>query len=186
MSILQPISVVTVTAPPIQVAPEEDRWFAVQTRARHEKKVDRQLQTDGIATYLPLSAEIHRWTDRRKLVHMPLFPCYLFVRLNCLHRAYYTVVRTPGVVRFVGTRTSPLPVPDKQIEDIRHILAHSVSCEVSRFLEIGQRVRVVGGCLHGIEGVLVARNQDRTLVIWVAPIQRSLIIRIGDYRVEKV
>lgn len=169
-----------------EMQPEEAQWYAVVTRARHEKKVDAYLRGAGIATFLPLLTERHRWSDRRKAVQVPLFSCYTFVRLNYLSRARQTVLRAPGVIRFVGINGSGLPVPDKQIEDIRKILASNVSFEVSRVLKIGQRVRISGGCLDGTEGVLVSRNGDHSLVISVHPINRSLVIRIGEYKIEKI
>ena len=63
-------------------AVDEAKWFAIQTRARHEKKVDAQLQEKGIASFLPLSNEMHQWSDRQRLVHQPLFPGYLFVHIS--------------------------------------------------------------------------------------------------------
>jgi hypothetical protein len=47
-------------------------------------------------------------------------------------------------------------------------------------------VRVRGGALDGIEGLLIARNGDRTLVISVEPIQRSIAVRIDQYQVEAI
>ncbi len=169
-----------------ELQPEEAQWYALLTRARHEKKVDAYLRGTGISTFLPLLTERHRWSDRRKTVQVPLFSCYTFVRLSYLSNARHMVLRTPGVIRFVGINGSGLPVPDKQIEDIRRILASNVSFEVSRFLKIGQRVRISGGCLDGTEGVLASRNGDHSLVISVHPINRSIVIRMGDYKVEKI
>jgi transcription antitermination factor NusG len=60
---------------------EPTYWYAVQTRARHEKKVAKQLQEKGATTFLPLVTQTHRWSDRRKVIELPLFPCYAFARL---------------------------------------------------------------------------------------------------------
>ena len=54
------------------------------------------------------------------------------------------------------------------------------------FLKIGQRVRIRSGALDGTEGILVSRNGDRTLVISVDAIQRSLAVRVEGYEVEAV
>jgi Transcription termination factor nusG len=63
---------------------ESPRWYAIQTRARHEKIVAHQLQVRGITVFLPLVTEIHRWSDRRKVVQLPLFSGYVFVHLSWL------------------------------------------------------------------------------------------------------
>ncbi len=175
-------SVIPLTADP----PDEARWYAVQTRARHEKKVDQQLQEKRVTTFLPLIAQMHRWSDRRKLVQLPLFPCYTFVQMGASVGARILVRRTMGVVGFVGVHGEALPIPDKQIEDIRTLLAHTVPCVPYPFLRLGQRVRIRGGCLEGIEGILVGKNSDRSLVVSVELIQRSVAMRIEGYDVEMI
>jgi transcription antitermination factor NusG len=53
-------------------------------------------------------------------------------------------------------------------------------------LKIGQRVRIRSGALDGLEGVLVQRDGDRTLIISVDAIQRSLAVSVEGYEVEPV
>ena len=62
-------------APSPVAAIAEPRWYAIHTRARHEKKVTTQLQDRGITTFLPLIAQRHRWSDRNKTIQLALFPC---------------------------------------------------------------------------------------------------------------
>src|SRR5438876_7916645 len=62
------------------------QWYAVYTSSRHEKVVARQLQDRSIETFLPLYRTWHRWKDRRKLVELPLFPSYVFVRIDAKRR----------------------------------------------------------------------------------------------------
>lgn len=158
--------------------------YALRTYPRHEKKVAAQLVNKGLTTFLPLLSQTHRWSDRRKVVQVPLFPGYAFVRIVATAEACLPVLRTAGVVSFVGISGRGIPIPDKQIEDIQTVLAHNVPCVLYPFLRAGQRVRIRGGCLDGIEGVLVARNSDRSLVMSVEPILQSLAIRIEGYDVE--
>ncbi len=82
-------------------APEKTNWYAVQTRSRHEKKVADEIQDKGISSFLPLITQIHRWSDRRKEVDVPLFPGYVFVRTSPSPDARISVLRTPGVAGFV-------------------------------------------------------------------------------------
>jgi transcription antitermination factor NusG len=69
------------------VAVKEPRWYAIHTRARHEKKVTTQLQDKGVTTFLPLITQTHRWSDRNKTIQLELFSCYAFVRLEASLRA---------------------------------------------------------------------------------------------------
>lgn len=165
-------------------AGSECHWFALETRARHEKKVLALLEAKGVETFLPLLAQLHRWSDRKKLVRVPLFPGYLFVRHDGTAEARRRALETRGLVGFVGNGGKGLPIPDKQIQDIQTVLASHAPCALFPFLRAGQRVRIRGGCLDGIEGILVARNEDRSLVISVEPILQSVAIRIEGYEIE--
>jgi transcription antitermination factor NusG len=90
------------------------------------------------------------------------------------------------VAGFVGIQRTGDPIPDNQIEDIRTLLSNKVDVKAHSFLKIGQRVRVRGGALDGVEGILVSANGDRSLVISLNSIERSLSIRVEGYDVEPV
>ena len=161
-------------------------WFAVHTRARHEKKVDTLLRGKNIDTFLPVVTRVQRWSDRKKRIEFPLFPGYTFVQVPCLAEHFVKVLRTPGIMRIVGCGSEPLPVPAEQITSIRLLLEQKVPYWEHPFLRAGQRVRVRGGCLEGVEGILTEVKANRTLVISADPIQRSIAIRAEDYDVEPV
>jgi transcription antitermination factor NusG len=96
------------------------------------------------------------------------------------------VLSLDGVLSLVGEKGSGTPIPDEQIQSVRTIVEQQVPWATHPFLKIGQRVRVRGGALDGTEGILVSRNGDRTLVISVDAIQRSLALRVEGYSVEPV
>lgn len=160
------------------------RWFAIHTRARHEKTVTTRLQDLGITTFLPTTTEVRRWSDRRKHIEFPLFSCYTFVNMPWLPEIRAKVVRTDGVLGFVGFCGETIPVPDVEIENVRTLLQSTVPYTAYPFLKIGQRIRVHGGSLDGVEGILLARNGNNALVISVDPIQRSLAVKIDGYSIE--
>ena len=172
--------------PPVKVDLNTARWYALRTRPRHEKKVALQLQTRQVETFLPLLARLHRWSDRRKLVELPLFPGYAFVHMPYSNPDRLRVLQTPGVLYFVAAGGRALPIPEKQIEDIQKALLNKVACWPHPFLRVGQRVRIRGGCLDGIEGILLAANSDRSLLLSIEPISQSLRISIEGYDVEPI
>jgi len=165
---------------------DELHWYAVRTRSRHEKVVARQLDGLGVENFLPLVAQIHKWANGPRQVEIPLFPGYAFVRLVYSPDQRVRVLRTHGVVDFVGTPGRGTPIPDKQIEDVKTLLAGKVVFKSSVALRVGQKVRVRGGAIDGVEGTLVARRGQRRLVIFIEPIQRSLSIDLEGYDVEAV
>jgi len=163
---------------------DQSHWYAIQTRARHEKKVAAELAYKGITHFLPVVKETHRWSDRQKVVEMPLFPCYTFVNITPEPENRIAVLRVPGVLNFVGANNLGLPIPDSQIKDVRLLLEEKIAMEPYSFLKIGQRVRIHGGVLDGMEGLLVGKNGHSRLVISIDAIERSVAICLQGYELE--
>jgi transcription antitermination factor NusG len=167
------------------VAGSDARWYAIRTRSRHEKVAARELDARGISVFLPLVASVRQWSDRRTEVELPLFPGYAFVRVAYFSGERIRVLQASGVVNFVGGNAG-VSIPEEQIEAIRTLIVGKVPVHDHPFLKVGQRVRVRNGSLSGVEGMLVAVNGFRSLVISVEPIQRSLYINLDGYDVEVV
>jgi transcription antitermination factor NusG len=177
---------VPVFAIPAPIPEQESRWYAIRTRSRHEKVVANELAQRGIEAFLPVVTSVRRWSDRKMSVELPLFPGYAFVRVAYFSGERVRVLQANGVAGFVGPNPSGVSIPDEQIEAIRTLLVTKVAVEDHPFLKVGQRIRVRGGALNGVQGILLAMNGSRNLVISVEPIQRSLSIRLDGYDVEVV
>jgi transcription termination/antitermination protein NusG len=168
------------------VQPETPAWFAVQTRPRHEKRVSTGLREKGISCFLPLHRAKRQWSDRQKWVDLPLFSHYVFVNIAATTESRVRVLQTSGVVQFVGTSYYGTPIPDEQIENLRSMVRQGIPLTPHEFLRVGERVRICGGALNGIEGVLVSIRNDKSLVVSVDLIHKSVAIRIDGFEVERV
>ena len=176
----QPVNSIPAAVP----ATEVENWYALHTRPRHEKLVVQRLSERGVQTFLPLVKETHRWSDRKKVVELPLFGCYVFAKFAPNRVERLNVLRVGGVLSLVGSHCEGTPIPDAQIDGVRALLEGSLSWSPYPFLKIGQRVRVRGGVLEGVEGILLSRNGNQTVVISVDAIQRSLAVRVEGYQIE--
>ena len=161
-----------------------ENWYALHTRPRHEKLVVQRLQERRVETFLPTITEVHRWSDRKKKVELPLFSCYVFAKFVPNRIERLNVLRVSGVLGLVGSNGEGSAIPEQQIEAVRAILQGEIPWSAYPFLKIGQRVRIRGGALEGLEGVLVSRAGNQTLVISIDAIQRSLAVRVEGYQVE--
>jgi transcription antitermination factor NusG len=162
-----------------------DLWFAVQTRYRFEKKVSAQLTNKGMEVFLPLRKETRCWSDRKKDVSVPLFPGYTFVLSDRSVVRRLLVLQTAGVMGFVSFAGTAAMIPRKQIQDLQLLLSEEVPFSMYPFVKMGQRVRVRGGCLDGLEGLLTQHEKGK-LVVSIESIQRSLAIEIHAYEVELI
>lgn len=165
-------------------AAEPRNWYALLTQARHEKMVAHRLNERGLTSFLPLVSHLRRWRNRRINVEIPLFGCYVFVHLQPTNEDRLRALRIDGVFGLVGARGMGTPIPDDQIEAVRRLVGGSLPWGMYPFLKLGQRVRIRSGALDGVEGILVSRNGESTLVVSIDAIERSLAIRIEGYDVE--
>src|SRR5437588_4315475 len=85
-------------------------WYTAYTCANHEKRIAEYFSKRLIEHFLPLYQTARRWKDRTKLIQAPLFPSYIFVRIDMRDRLQ--VLNTPGVVRLVGFSNLPAALPD--------------------------------------------------------------------------
>jgi transcription antitermination factor NusG len=117
-----------------------------------------------------------RWSDRQQEVEFPLFPGYLFCRLNPEHRL--PLLTIPGVVHLVGVGKTPAPVEDAEIAAIQAAVHSGLKAEPWPFLEVGDQVRLESGPLTGLEGILVASDKQQRIVVSVTLLRRSVAVSI--------
>ena len=145
-----------------------------------------ELSEKRVSTFLPLVSTQRQWSDRKQTVELPLFPGYVFVRIPQEQDVRVSVLRTNGVNAFVGVRGAGVAIPECEIEAVRAVLEHGNHVQNHPYLNVGSRVRVRGGSLDGVEGVLAGINGDHSLVISIELIQRSLAVRVTGFAVEPV
>jgi transcription antitermination factor NusG len=153
-------------------------WYAAYTHSRHEKRVAQQLEARGIEHFLPLYRSVRRWKDRRKELDLVLFPGYIFVRLSLVDRL--SVLRLPGVVRFVSFNGEPAALPGTDVEALRNGLTQGVRARHHPYLTAGRRVKVVNGPLAGAKGVLLRTKTNCRVVISIDAIMRSVSVEIDE------
>jgi len=171
---------------PLGLAPEEPNWYAVRTKARHEKRVAAQFKEKHVCTFLPLLRQIHKWSDRQSRVAVPMFSCYAFVRMVHTVEERLKILQTPGVLGFVGCERKGTPIPEEQIESLRKAISENIPCLPHPFINAGRRVRIRGGSLDGVEGILEHRGADQNLIVSVELLCRSVSIRVAGYDIELV
>jgi transcription antitermination factor NusG len=152
------------------------QWFAIRVKSRCEKIVATMAQNRGFEEFVPLYRCRHRWSDRVKSVELPLFPGYIFCRLNPAHR--FPLLTIPGVLHLVGIGKIPVPVENAEIAALQSAVRSGLSAEPWSFLEVGQRVRLEDGPLAGLEGILIEAHQEQRIVISVTLLQRSVAVAI--------
>src|SRR5688572_14119498 len=101
--------------------PNDPKWNVVYTRPKSEKKVASSISKMGIESYLPLQKVVRQWSDRKKKMEVPLFPNYVFVKIEETERGYLYSIKE--LVRFVSLEKIPVVVRENEILAIKHVLS---------------------------------------------------------------
>lgn len=138
-------------------------WYAVYTRPRWEKKVASMLQEKGIENYCPINKVTRQWSDRKKVVHEPVFKGYVFVRLQ--EEKKWEVKEVNGILNFVYFLGKPAKIRDEEIDTIRRFLNEFNDVHVeSRGLVVSSEVRIKQGVMMNYHGVVVEVLGNRAVV----------------------
>lgn len=161
------------------------RWFAVYTFPRHEKRVVEHLAMREIEHYLPLYRSSRKWSDgSRVTLNLPLFPGYLFVRIQRAQRV--RVLEVPGVVTVVGgTGGEPASLPEGEIDALRSGLSER-NAQPHPLLKVGQRARIRCGAFTGMEGVVERMKYSVRVVLTMDSIQQSFAVEVDSEDLELV
>jgi len=134
------------------------------------------LRSKGFEEFLPLYRSRNRWSDRVQDVDLPLFPGYVFCRLQPSSRL--PVLTTPGVVSIIGSGKSPQPVEPEELAAIQALVRSGLPAIPWPFLTTGDRVRIEHGALEGVEGILTAVKKESRIVLSVTLLQRSVAVEV--------
>jgi transcription antitermination factor NusG len=159
-------------------------WFAVLVRTSREKTANLLLENAGYECFLPISKYMRRWSDRMKELELPLFPGYLFCRMNPHDRLQ--VLMTPGIMQIVGVGKTPIPVDEEEIAALQRVGKSGLSTMPWPYLEVGHVVRIEDGPLRGLTGIIVKIKSGLKLVLSVSLLQRSVAVEVDRSWVSSI
>jgi transcription elongation factor/antiterminator RfaH len=141
-------------------------WYVLHVKSRFENVVNEGLVQKSIDAFLPKIRVRSKRRDRRKMIDVPMFPGYLFVRTNLEPRHHLEIVKVVGAVRLIGNRTGPpVPVPEDVISSLKIMVASSESVTTGTRFKKGDRVMVMAGPFAGVVGVFSQyRGKGRVMV----------------------
>ncbi|MBN2497198.1 MAG: transcriptional antiterminator [Deltaproteobacteria bacterium] len=151
-------------------------WYAVHTRSRHERKAAEEIR-QLCEVFLPEYWCRSRRRDRFKRIRRPLFPGYLFVRSALTPSARLGILQVRGVVRIVGNRSQPVPVPEVEVASLQRLL-HAAQDAGPHPLIQGQRVEVMAGTLRGVIGRVASSPRGKRIVVTVELLGRAVSARL--------
>ena len=159
-------------------------WFAVYVKYQHEKKICEKLNQTGIEAYVPFKKELRQWSDRKKLIEIPLIPNYVFVRIS--PKEHYTVLVCEGALSYVSFEGKAAVIPDYQIDDMKSFLKLTPEfTEVTTSpISKGDFVRVSCGPLKNSHGEIVEIRGRKKLLLRMGTLGCNIYTELGQNKVE--
>jgi len=151
------------------------KWIVVYTKSRWEKKVDKLLKTQNINSFCPTIKTKHRWVDRTKIVELPLFSSYLFVRADL--KEQLKVRQTMGVVNFVHHCGKPASVNNSEIERIKTLIESYDNVEAVSLprIKVGDTMKIEDGVLLDWQGE-VLKIKGKSVVMFMKQLNCALVV----------
>ncbi len=153
---------------------EGQRWCVCHTRPRCEKKFSELLRAEKVTHYLPLVTSIRRYGTQTKRFTKPLFAGYVFARFSPELRP--RLYQQELLARYLPVEDEPRFL--RQLEDVRRIVDSGLEASLHPLLRRGMTVRVQGGPLRGLEGLIDDPSNPRGIVISVDVLQQGLLVRV--------
>jgi transcription antitermination factor NusG len=163
---------------------DQGQWFALKTRAQHEKVVRDRLHKQGFEYLLPIQTRLSQWHDRKKVIEVPLFPGYCFARFSVHNRN--TVIQLPGVAYIVGRAGFSEVIPDEEIDALRSLTKCGMPYEAAMCLSEGDPVEIIRGPLAGVRGNLVRKERTHYVIIGVQLLQQGATVKIDVEDVRRI
>lgn len=157
-----------------------DRWYVVHTRPNGEQAALANLLCQGFRAYLPQHLRQRRHARKLTQVRRPLFPRYLFVRINIERERWRAIQSTIGVSHLVGTGETPLPVPNGIVEEItaRENADGLIEIERERKFRPGDRLQILSGALMDKIGLFAAMDDAERVVLLLDLLGRQVRVKM--------
>jgi len=162
----------------LKAGPDSAKWYPVYTHPRAEKKACEALINKGVEVYLPLQRRQKQWSDRKKWVNEPFIRSYIFVRIR--EHEQTEVLMTKGVARFIYFSGKIASMPDRQIEELKLLIASPYELEVTETgLQPGESIIIKAGPLKGLKGEIISYRSQKQLALRLDSLGYSIIVHMA-------
>jgi transcription elongation factor/antiterminator RfaH len=161
-------------------------WYALHTKSRFENVVNEGLSKKALDVFLPKITVKSRRRDRHKMIRVPLFPGYIFVRTDLNPYEHVEILKTTGAVRLIGSTRGPVPISDDTIHSLRIMVATDEEVITGTRFKKGDRVIVINGPFAGVMGVFSSYRGDGRVIVNIEALGQFAAVHVKAEDVEKL
>ena|GEM_PF-98470 len=161
-------------------------WYALHTKSRFENVVNEGLAKKTLEVFLPKITVKSRRLDRHKMIRVPLFPGYLFVKTDLDPYEHVEILKTTGAVQLIGSKQGPVPIADGTIDSLKIIVSTDNEVITGTRFSKGDRVMVIRGPFAGVMGVFSSYRGDGRVVVHIETLGQFAAVNVDAADVEKL
>ncbi|WP_106793804.1 UpxY family transcription antiterminator [Aquimarina sp. Aq78] len=164
------------------------QWYVLYVKARHERKIEILLKENQIETFLPLVKTVRKWSDRKKEIEMPLFPSYIFVKIN-LKKDAHKVLSVRLYCFFIRFGEEFAKVQEYEIDSIKLLIKMNVPMKVENYtplLKVGKHGRINGGVLKGLNCEIIKADNENKIVVRIDSIKQNIVATVPLSSISEV
>ena len=159
-------------------------WYALHTKSRAESVVHDGLCKKSVETFLPKITVPSKRKDRKKMIRVPLFPGYVFVKSDLSAAHHLEIVKTAGAVKLLGNYLGPVSIPQETIESLKIMVASDCPVTTGYQFSQGDRVMVINGPFTGVVGVFERYGAQGRIVVFIEALGQFAAVEVNLEDVE--
>jgi transcription antitermination factor NusG len=166
----------------------KQHWFALLTKSNFENVVCERIYQKKFEIFLPKIKTKSRARNKKTMINRPLFPGYIFVKSYSDPQTYLNILKTPGAVRLLGNKESPVPVPSSQIESLKILTKSDADIITGDSLKLkkGTPVLITNGPMVGVKGIFIKYKGKNRVIIDIDSLKQFAGIEVMKENIEKV
>ncbi len=161
-------------------------WYVLYLKSGHEKKTHNILEENELESFLPLVKTINQWSDRKKTIYKPLFPSYLFVRINS-SKDFNKALSIDGACAFIKFGREYALAKDEEINRIKFVLGLEDLQEVEVIGNLpypGEIRKIKHGPLSGMDCEIINAKNKNKLLVRIESLRQAVTIKLPLYYLE--
>ncbi len=161
-------------------------WYVLHTKSRCENVVSNALMKKSREVFLPKILVRSRRTDRKKMIRVPLFSGYVFVKTSLDPREHLDILKTVGAVQLIGSQSGPVPVPEETIASLKIMVSTDNPLSIGPHFERGDRVMVISGPFAGVRGIFSRYKGVNRVIVNIEVLGQYAAAEVDESDVEKI
>ena len=161
-------------------------WYVIHTKSRFENVVYDGLVKKRVEVFSPLITVKSKRLDRKLFYKAPLFPGYIFVNTSSNPADQLNILKTTGVVRFIGNSRGAIAVPERNIESLKIMVSADKKIETGTGFNAKDKIIVINGILKGVEGYFASYSGEDRVVVNIETLGQFAAVNINRDDVELI